>query len=163
MTISGPATGTGPWTRDLPYHPWTESQTCAVLEDIASSRALIHFLIVHPKQKHRDKKDIEINLCFKHLTGTEWMKWMLRHKWVQKDSRGLLEAASDWHENHFAITRLLKALHPVAESIKSKLGPASDASQLRRGSEGYVRWARLSSTLSYPSERVGELTKYSVI
>ncbi|WVW79306.1 hypothetical protein I302_101273 [Kwoniella bestiolae CBS 10118] len=139
---SGRPAGAGAWSGALPYHNWKESETCAVLDKIASSKSYMRLYILQPHQKYNDRDQKEKKLCLEILQDTEWMSWMIRHVWVIREMDGTLNAREVWHDNHMAITKLLKALHPLADTIETVLGPIPSEADIRVGSPSYKRWAK---------------------
>ncbi|WWC97928.1 hypothetical protein V866_004817 [Kwoniella sp. B9012] len=119
--------GTGPWSGSLPFHMWTEAQTCIVLDKIASNNAYFKSFILQ--------------------SDTKWMEWMIRHDWIIRDGNGHPTAKDVWHKNHMAITTLFNSiLQPSAEKIRSVLGPISSESEIRVGSRNHQIWTRLQES-----------------
>ncbi|WVQ63955.1 uncharacterized protein L199_002112 [Kwoniella botswanensis] len=142
--LSGLPAGTGPCSGSLPFHMWTEAQTCIVLDKIASNKAYFRsFILQSGEKKNFQKNKHEKQICLEVLRDTKWMEWMIRHDWIIREGNGHLTAKDVWHANHMAITILFKSiLQPSAETIKSVLGPISSESDIRMGSRSHQIWTR---------------------
>ncbi|WWC91248.1 uncharacterized protein L201_006191 [Kwoniella dendrophila CBS 6074] len=137
--------GVGAWAGELPFHTWTEGQTCQVL-DIIASNASYSRAYTRQRMDRRDQYRIEKKLCLQVLKDTEWMNWMIRHNLVTRNTQGVLQAKDGWDKHHLAISRLLKALREPALAIKGVLGTVTNPAQLMAGTQAHYLWSQWQST-----------------
>ncbi|OCF41926.1 hypothetical protein I317_04228 [Kwoniella heveanensis CBS 569] len=108
----------------VPYHCWSEADTCKLLDLLGKSDIGRHWFCPANSSSHDGAQamDIEQGLCLRLLDGIGWMECMIRHDRIIETPRGSLEIGKPWRENHMAITRRIKVLNELAKEITRTLG-----------------------------------------
>ncbi|WVW79304.1 hypothetical protein I302_101271 [Kwoniella bestiolae CBS 10118] len=127
-----------------PYeHDWTEPQICSLVARISQDDTFQKMFFLRPNTLTGAMVLSEQRLTLELLPDTLYMKYLIKEKRVIRKTEGRLEVNEQWPKKMRVISRLFEVIHPLADNIKTLLGPSLTRKKLKgENREGYDIWKR---------------------
>ncbi|WVF65582.1 hypothetical protein IAT40_000312 [Kwoniella sp. CBS 6097] len=135
----------------VPYHCWSESETCKLLDMLSKSDIGLHWFLpassLNPTPT--EALSVEQGLCLRLLDGTDWMNCMVKHGHIVETGQGSLGIGEPWRKDPLSITRRMKNVsfrnHHLPRTVAKLvltlvLGPLNNLQAIQADHRAQIIW-----------------------